>query len=125
MLPVSDTAAELFDNHLFETDPTTNALFKGDMKVQGRMFMKMITATVNDLNDIDALIPAVQELGRRHGDYDVQEVHYGSVGSALLWTLEQSLGDSFTPKVKTAWAETYMLLAGVMQDAAAKTAKAA
>ena len=65
MLPISDTATELYYNHLFETDPTTNALSKGNMTAQGRTFKKIITSTVNGLNGIDALIPGVQELSRR------------------------------------------------------------
>ena len=85
----------------------------------------MITAAVNGVNDLDALVPAVQDLGGRHGGYGVTGAHYGSVASALLWTLEQGLGEAFTDEVKTACTETYMLLAGVMQDAAAKAAKAA
>ena len=125
ILPISETAAELFYNRLFEIDPSTKVLFKGDMKVQGRKLMEMITAAVNGLNDPDALVPVVQDLGSRHGGYGVTEAHYGSVGSALLWTLEQGLGEDFTEDVKVAWTETYMLLAGVMQDAAGKAAKAA
>ena len=31
VLPVSETAADLFYNRLFEIDPSTEALFKGDM----------------------------------------------------------------------------------------------
>ena len=50
--------------------------------------------------------------------------HYEPVGAALLWTLEQGLGPSFTPPVEAAWTETYMTLAGVMQKAAATTAPA-
>jgi hemoglobin-like flavoprotein len=125
VLPISETAADLFYNWLFETDPSTKELFKGDMKEQGVRFMQMITAAVNGLNDLDALVLAVQDLGRRHGGYGVTEAHYGSMASALLWTLEQGLGEDFTPDVKTAWTETYMLLAGVMQDAARKLEKAA
>ena len=125
ILPISDKAAELFYNRLFEIDPSTKVLFRGDMEVQGRKLMQMITAAVNGLNDLDGLVPVVQDLGRRHGGYGVQEAHYGSVGSALLWTLEQGLGNDFTDDVKIAWTETYMLLAGVMKDASAKEAKAA
>ncbi len=124
VLPISEKAAELFYGRLFEIDPSTKVLFKGDMKEQGRKLMNMITAAVNGLNDLDGLVPVVQDLGRRHGGYGVQEKHYGSVGSALLWTLEQGLGAAFTPEVKSAWSETYALLAGVMQEASAK-AKAA
>ena len=125
VLPISETAADLFYNRLFEIDPSTQVLFKGDMKEQGRKLMQMITAAVNGLNDLDALVPAVQELGSRHGGYGVQEEHYGSVANALLWTLEQGLGDDFTPEVKSAWTETYMLLASVMKEASAKLDKAA
>ena len=124
VLPISEKAAELFYGRLFEIDPSTKVLFKGDMKEQGRKLMNMITAAVNGLNDLDGLVPAVQDLGRRHGGYGVQDSHYGSVASALLWTLEQGLGAAFTPEVKSAWTETYMLLAGVMKEASAK-AKAA
>ena len=66
----------------------------------------------------------MQDLGR-HGGYGVRDEHYGSVASALLWTLKQGLDEDFTPEVKTAWTATYMLLARVMQDAAKKLEKAA
>ena len=125
VLPISETAADLFYNRLFEIDPSTKELFTGDMTEQGRKLMRMITATVNGLNDLDELVPTVKDLGRRHGGYGVTDHHYGSVASALLWTLEQGLGEDFTPEVKTAWTETYMLLAGVMKDAAKKLEKAA
>ena len=122
MLPNSEMAANLFYGRLFEIDPSTKVLFKGDMKEQGKKLMNMITAAVNGLNDLDGLVPVVQDLGRRHGGYGVQDKHYGSVASALLWTLEQVLGDAFTTEVKMAWTEAYMLLAAVMKDASAKVA---
>ena len=59
MLPVSETAAALFYNRLFEIDASTEALFKGDMKEQDRKLMQMITAAVNGLYDLDGLIPVV------------------------------------------------------------------
>jgi hypothetical protein len=42
----------------------------------------------------------------------------GEVGAALLWTLEQGLGEAFTPEAREAWAAAYGLLATTMQDAA-------
>ena len=59
MLPVSEAAADLFYNRLFEIDASTEALFKGDMKEQDRKLMQMITAAVNGLNELDGLIPVV------------------------------------------------------------------
>jgi hemoglobin-like flavoprotein len=61
----------------------------------------------------------VEALGKRHVAYGVTPQHYEPVGAALLWTLEQGLGDAFTPPLKAAWTEAYLTLAGVMQKAAA------
>ena len=115
MLPISETTVDLFYNRLFEIDPSTKYIFQGDMKIQGRKLMKMITAAVNGLNNPEGLVSVVQELGRRHGGFGIPERHHGSVASALLWTLDQALGDDFTLEVRHAWAETYMFLAGVMK----------
>lgn len=119
VLPISETAAELFYRRLFELDPALQSLFHGDMKEQGRKLIQMINAAVDGLDQPDTIIPAVQALARRHAAYGVQAPHYATVGAALLWTLEQGLGDSFTPEVRAAWTETYTLLAGVMQQASA------
>lgn len=117
--PIAEQAADLFYNRLFELDPALKPLFKGDIKEQGRKLMSMIGIAVNGLTNLDALVPAVQDLGKRHVGYGVQDEHYDTVGTALLWTLEQGLGDDFTPDVKEAWTQTYVTLATVMKEAAA------
>jgi len=122
VMPIADTAAELFYAKLFEMDPTLKPLFKGDMKEQGAKLMKMINTAVNALDRLEAVVPAVQELGRRHVAYGVKDEHYDTVGGALLWTLEKGLGDDFTPEVNDAWARVYGVLAGTMKDAAARAA---
>ena len=33
----------------------------------------------------------------------VEATHYGTVGEALLWTLEQGLGLAFTEETRDAW----------------------
>ena len=49
---------------------------------------------------------------------DALETHYTPVGAALLWTLQQGLGEAFTPEVKDAWATAYIILSTTMIDAA-------
>ncbi len=117
--PITDAAAVLFYERLFELDPSVKPLFKSDMIVQGRLLMQTIGAAVAGLDDLPALTPIVQDLGVRHARYGVQPEHYDTVGKALLWTLGHGLGDGFTPEVESAWTEVYALLAQVMQDAAA------
>ena len=119
VIPISDTAADLFYLRLFELDPSLRPLFKGDIQEQGRKLMHMIHTAVLGLDKPETIIPTVRNLGKRHANYGVQSKHYATVGAALLWALEQGLGKDFTPETKTAWTETYQLLSGVMQEAAA------
>ncbi len=120
--PIAEQAADLFYARLFKLDPALQPLFKGDMKEQGRKLMRMIATAVNGLDRLEELVPAVQDLGRRHVVYGVRPTHYDTVGAALLWTLEQGLGPDFAPEVRDAWAAVYGILAGTMKDAAYKGA---
>ena len=123
--PIAPTAASLFYTRLFELDPSLRRLFAhADMDEQGKKLMQTLAVAVASLDRLDALVPAVEALGRRHVGYGVRDEHYGTVGAALLWTLEQGLGDALTAEGLEAWAATYGLLAGVMQRASAQ-AKAA
>lgn len=117
--PIREQAAALFYGRLFELDPSLRPLFKGDMAEQGRKLMNMLATAAMGLDRLDGIVGEVQALGRRHVAYGVQDAHYDTVGAALLWTLEQGLGDAFTPQVKAAWAEAYTLLADTMKQAAA------
>ncbi len=120
VVPIQETAAELFYGQLFEIAPEVKPLFKGDMKSQGRKLMTMLNTAVKSLNDLDAIVPAVQDMGKRHVGYGVKDEHYDVVAAALLWTLGKGLGDEFTDDVKDAWVAVYTLLATVMKDAAAQ-----
>lgn len=120
--PIADKAAELFYGKLFELDPSLKPLFKGDMEEQGKKLMMMINTVVVGLENLDELVPAVQDLGIRHAGYGVKDEHYDTVAAALLWTLGQGLGDDFTDEVKDAWTEAYVVLATTMKDAAASVA---
>ena len=119
VLSISEIAAELFYRRLFELDPALRPLFRGNMKEQGRKLIQMLHTVVDSLGQLDAILPEVEALARRHVVYGAQARHYDTVGAALLWTLEQGLGNGFTAQVRAAWTETYTLLAGAMQKASA------
>lgn len=115
--PAAEEAAALFYRKLFEDSPEVRALFKGDMQVQGRQLMTMLSTVVQGLHKPDIIIPAVRNLAARHMDYGVLPKHYAPVGAALVWTIGQALGDDFTPELQEAWIEAYGLLSGVMIEA--------
>jgi hemoglobin-like flavoprotein len=118
VLPIADTAAALFYARLFALDPELKALFRGDMKQQGRKLMAMMSVAVHGLGRLETIVPALQDLGRRHAGYGVKDRYYERVGAAFLWALGQALGETFTPDVENAWSAAYGLLAQTMRDAA-------
>ena len=121
VLPIKDTASQLFYERLFATDPSLRALFGSDMRQQGEKLMQVIDGAVNGLSRLESIVAAIQELGRRHADYGVKDHHYDTVGAALLWTLGKSLGAEFTPEAKDAWATVYGVLARTMREGAVAT----
>jgi len=125
LAPMADTAASLFYERLFAIDATIRALFKTtNLTEQRRKLIQALALVVNGLDNLDALVPAIADLGRRHAQYGVKEGQYDTVGAALLWTLEQGLGSGWTPEVKAAWSGAYTLVADVMRGAACEPASA-
>jgi hemoglobin-like flavoprotein len=112
--PNAERVAQLFYERLFEIAPSLRGMFKGDLKDQGRKLMHMLTIAVHALDHVASIVPAVQALGKRHASYGVQPEHYAIVAEALLWTLDQGLGDTFTPEVEAAWTALYTLVAQTM-----------
>ena len=124
--PIADDAAGLFYGRLFELDPALQRLFRRtDMAAQRKVLMQTLAVVVKSLDRLEQIVPAVQALGRRHAGYGVRAEHYDTVGSALLWTLEQGLGEGFSPDVRAAWTQAYGTLATVMIDAAAADSQGA
>jgi hemoglobin-like flavoprotein len=118
VVPIAPVAADLFYTRLFELDPSLIHLFPADLAEQKKKLMTMLQVAVASLRKPEQLIPALQNLGRRHAGYGVQASHYETVGAALIWTLEQGLGSAFTPEVRTAWVALYTVVATTMQEAA-------
>src|SRR5678816_4513164 len=112
---LSDAAAQLFYARLFALDPSLRPMFRGELREQGRKLIAMISVAVNGLSRIETLVPVIEALGRRHAGYGVTDEHYVTVAEALLWTLQQALGERFTDEVREAWTAAYGLLAETMQ----------
>jgi hemoglobin-like flavoprotein len=120
--PILEPAATMFYDRLFDLDPSLRALFRGSRQDQGRKLAQALTVVVAGLDRPDQIRGAVEALGSRHVGYGVRDEHYTTVGEALLWTLEQGLGEAFTSDVRNAWAAAYGWLSFTMQRAAAKSA---
>ena len=123
VVPIQDTAADLFYDRLFAIAPKLRELFPTDLREQKRKLMQTIATAVGGLNNLDKLVPAVKALGARHSGYGVTAAHYRIVGEALLWTLERGLGEECTPEVRSAWVKVYGIVSATMQAGSAEVAE--
>jgi hemoglobin-like flavoprotein len=121
VVPIADQAADLFYGRLFELDSSLSALFPEDMAEQKKKLMQTLAVCVNGLDELGEIVPAVQALGKRHVDYNVKPEQYETVGAALLWTLEQGLGEAWNAEVAEAWTEVYGVLSATMKEAAVES----
>jgi hemoglobin-like flavoprotein len=112
--PISEQAATIFYDRLFEVAPDVRAMFPNDMTEQRRKLMATLAIVVNGLSNLEMVLPAAASLATRHVDYGAKAEHYPVVGSALLWTLEKGLGADWTPDVAEAWTTAYDTLSGFM-----------
>jgi hemoglobin-like flavoprotein len=113
-----EAVAELFYNELFTRNPELRALFKGDMREQGKKLMGTLAFVVSNLLRPEELRAPVEQLGRRHKDYGVLPAHYGMVGAALMATLHKDLGPELTPEAEQAWSGAISAIAERMIEAA-------
>jgi hemoglobin-like flavoprotein len=123
--PISEQAAVLFYDRLFEVAPSVKPMFPADMKEQRKKLMATLAVVVGGLGNLESVLPAASALAKRHVSYGAKAEHYPVVGGALLWTLEKGLGESWTPEVKDAWTAAYGTLSGFMIAEAYGSAQAA
>ena len=65
----------------------------------------------------DNVVPAIEQLGRRHAMYGVKAEHYPMVGQVLLETFEHFLRDKWTSQVEATWTEAYTFISDHMRQA--------
>jgi hemoglobin-like flavoprotein len=121
VVPMAPHVAELFFDRLFELDPFLEDLFPSDLSKLGAEWMRALGLAAPRLEEPSSAAPCLAALSRMHVDVGVRPGHYVTMGNALLWTLEQSLAEDFTPRVKEAWGAAYQLISALMiqADAAA------
>jgi nitric oxide dioxygenase len=125
VVPISEQAAILFYDRLFEIAPSVKPMFPTDMAEQRKKLMATLAVVVNGLSNLESILPAASALAKRHVSYGAKPAHYPVVGAALLWTLEKGLGDAWTPEVAGAWTAAYGTLSGYMISEGYGSAEAA
>ena len=116
--PLSSTLGSLFYYRLFDLAPYTRSMFSRDVKVQAEKFVLMLDMVVASLHEFDQLSDRIAALGQQHQRLNISASDYRAVRQALLWTLETSLEENWSPELDHAWGIVYDRLAGAMQQGA-------
>lgn len=105
----------LFYDRLFALAPEVRPMFSTDLDLQAEKLMSTLALAVGSLKNPATFASLVSGLRQRHIGYGVKDEHYDTVGEALLWALERSLGDGFTDELRRAWASLYDAMASQMK----------
>ena len=127
VVPIAETAGDLFYRRLFELKPEYRSLFRDDLSKQKRKLVGMLAFIVKSMDWLasewreevpveEDLAMVVMAMGRRHAElYRIPDESYATVGEALLWTLDQGLGPAFTDEVRSAWTRLYEVVSLTMR----------
>lgn len=117
---VANFYERLFMNFL-ETKPF---FASADMNEQRKKLLGALVLVIQNLKKPEVLTSALQGLGQRHVTYGIQPEHYQIVGTVLLETFGDLLGERWTPDYHQAWAEAYQVISGIMLDGAGTSTQA-
>src|SRR5213080_4256616 len=112
-----DEAPLYFYSHLFLSHPETRALFPVSMAHQRDRLFAALGDVVARVDDLEALVPILQQLGRDHRKFGTLAAHYPAVGGSLLATLEH-FDENWNEDLARSWREAYAVVAQVMIEAA-------
>lgn len=107
-----------FYEELFERHPAVMPLFEdSDMKSQRAKLLAALKLVIANVRNMDALLPALQELGQRHQKYGAEPEHYIAVADVLISVMAEIAGDQWTERMQQAWRGALNAIAKIMLGA--------
>jgi hemoglobin-like flavoprotein len=105
---------ETFYVELFARAPGVRPLFASDLAPQRGKLASTLRLAVRSLDDLGALVPALEAMGRRHVGYGAKPEHFAVVGEALIAAIDRHAG-GLDDADRDAWVAVYGILASTMQ----------
>ncbi len=120
-------AAALFHCNLLGSRPWLSAPYTGYVDERDAMVMRTFGRAVKGMDILEAHATMLLQIGRVNAECGVQSHHYPYFEVALLQTLGQILGDTFTEPLKQAWTAVFgtmtrLMLAGASGEPGAAIA---
>ena len=105
-----------FYKRMIENNPEVKAMFNMDKQESGeqpKALAMAVLAAAQNIDNLEAILPAVQKMCKAHVNANVKPELYPIVGEYLLAAIKEVLGDAATEEVLNAWAEAYEVIAKV------------
>jgi nitric oxide dioxygenase len=118
-----------FYQRLFESHPELQNVFNMTHQKTGhqpKALADAVYAAAANIEDMSAIMPALERIGQKHRSMQIKPEQYPIVGENLLRAIKEILGDSATEEVIDAWADAYEVIADVfirMENELYKTAE--
>lgn len=109
---VHEMYARMFRNP--EIRDLFNQSHHGDAGSQPRALTGAILAYASNIDNLSALVPAVERIAQKHVGLQILPEHYPYVAEALLGAIKAILGDAATDEILAAWGEAYWFLANIL-----------
>lgn len=112
----AETITRRFYERMFEGNPEVKAFFNQAHQHSGgqqKALAGAICAYFTNIDNLEALTPAVELIAQKHCSLGVQEEHYPIVGEHLLGAIGEVLGDAVTDEIVEAVTEAYQVLAEI------------
>ena len=110
-----DTFPQRFYALLFEAHPELREMFTRNSRgAQNKMFAQKIAAIVDHVNDPTWMSRELGALAASHTSYGVTLEMYPWVGDALIATIREACGDSWTAEAEQAWRDAYGVVANAI-----------
>lgn len=113
-----DEVPLFFYSHLFLSHPETRDMFPVAMAGQRDKLVAALGHVIGNVDNLEAAVPFLQQLGRDHRKFGAMAAHYPAVGGSLLATLEHFLGPDWTAELAADWQAAYGIVSQVMVEAA-------
>lgn len=117
------TLATEFYKTMFSNNPEVKKYFNMDDQISGRQPLALsqsILAAANHIDNLSAILPVVERIGKVHCSKGIQPEHYPIVGKNLLITIKSMLGDSASEEFMAAWEKAYNEIAEIFIESEQK-----
>jgi hemoglobin-like flavoprotein len=113
--PRGDELMEIFYANLFAAAPSVQPLFAHtDMQRQRSMLLAALGLLRRSLRNLEAILPALREMGSRHVAYGAMPEHYPVVGQVLIGAMQEVGGRFWHSRYTDAWEKAFAAVSAEM-----------